>query len=115
MLKSSAFDELISAVKTVISGNRYLSPSITEDVIAHWLNLLSTLKNPQTGKLSAREREVLTLLAQGNNTKEIAYELGISQKTIESHRQKIMKKLDLFSVAELTKYAIRKGLSTLDS
>lgn len=113
MLKNSAFNELISAVKTVSSGKRYLSPSITEAVIADWLVLLAKQEKPAGVKLSSRENEVLILLAQGNNTKEIAYELELSVKTIESHRQKIMQKLNLFSVAELTKYAIRKGLSTL--
>jgi len=64
--------------------------------------------------LSKREREVLQLIAEGNNTKEIAYQLDLSIKTIETHRQQIMRKLNLQSVAALTRYAIREGLSPLE-
>jgi DNA-binding NarL/FixJ family response regulator len=64
--------------------------------------------------LSAREREVLQLLAEGNSTKSIAVSLKVSTKTIETHRQQIMEKLNLHSVAELTKYAVKEGLTSLD-
>jgi DNA-binding NarL/FixJ family response regulator len=63
--------------------------------------------------LTSREREVLQLLAEGRNTKEIAFTLDVSVKTIEFHRQQIMKKLDLFSLPELTKYAVREGITSL--
>ncbi len=65
-------------------------------------------------KLTSREREVLQLLAEGNATKEIATKLHVSVSTIETHRRQVMEKLELFSVAELTKYAIREGLTSVD-
>ena len=69
---------------------------------------------PTVSLPSSREREVLQLIAEGKGTKEIAYTLGVSVKTVETHRQQIMKKLNLHSVAELTRYAIREGLTPLD-
>jgi len=66
-------------------------------------------------RLSPREREVLQLMAEGRATKEIAHDLGVSVKTVETHRRQVMEKLNLFSVAELTKYAVREGLTALDA
>jgi DNA-binding NarL/FixJ family response regulator len=114
LLKDSAFEELTMAIKTVLSGKTYLSPAIAgvvvEDAMRH-----STQKNSQARvELTAREREVLQLLAEGHTTKRIATQLSVSVKTIETHRHKVMEKLDTYSVAELTKYAVREGLTSLE-
>lgn len=110
--KECAFEELVQAIRTVEAGKRYLSPSLkglsddsADGGFAEASNAFSSLTN--------REREVLQLMAEGQNTKQIAMNLHVSIKTIETHRRQIMEKLDLYSVAELTKYAIREGLTTL--
>ena len=114
LLKDSAFEELTMAIKTVLSGKTYLSPSIAGVVVENAMRN-STQKNTQTrAELTAREREVLQLLAEGRTTKRIATQLSVSVKTIETHRRQVMEKLDIHSVAELTKYAVREGLTTLE-
>ena len=114
LLKDSAFEELTMAIKTVLSGKTYLSPAIAgvvvEDAMRH-----STQKGSQARvELTAREREVLQLLAEGRTTKRIATQLNVSVKTVETHRRQVMEKLDIHSVAELTKYAVREGLTSLE-
>lgn len=117
LLKESAFKELAVAIRTVMQGGRYLSPAIGK--------MMGVAENRQGAQgpaanntaftaLSEREREVLQLLAEGRTTKEIADKLFLSAKTVESHRLRIMEKLRLFSVADLTKYAVREGLTTLE-
>lgn len=115
LLKDCAFEELLQAIKTVSSGKTYLSPSISGVVVDDYLHRLSKSHVSDVDVLTDREREVLQLLAEGQSTKQIALKLHISAKTIETHRRQIMNKLDLHTVAELTKYAVRKGLTTLDS
>jgi DNA-binding NarL/FixJ family response regulator len=115
LLKDCAFEELANAIHTVAADQIYLSPRISHVVINDYLNRVSTEKNSIFSVLTAREREVLQLLAEGKTTKEIAYTLDLSTKTVEAHRQKIMEKSNLHSVAELTKYAIREGLTSLES
>mgnify|MGYP001767193123 FL=1 len=114
LLKDSAAEELITAIRAVVGGHAYVSPAIAyvlvEDVLRR-APAAGPAAPPQP--LTPREREVLQLLAEGKSTKEIAGILGVSGKTVESYRLKIMAKLDLHSVAELTKYAIREGLSPL--
>ena len=107
LLKDSAFEELAEAIRTVRSGRCYLSAAI-----AH----LAECDPPHGGRLvlTTREREVLQLMAEGDNTKTIAYKLSVSVKTVETHRQHIMRKLNIHSVAGLTKYAIREGMTGLD-
>jgi len=114
VLKDSAFEELITAIKTVVSNQSYLSPKITDVVIKDYVQTLSKGDVSAFSVLTAREREVLQLLAEGRSTKEIAASLSVSVKTVETHRQQIMDKLDIHSVAELTKYAIREGLTSLE-
>jgi len=114
LLKDSAFEELTMAINTVLSGKTYLSPAIAgvvvEDAMRH-----STQKGSQARvELTAREREVLQLLAEGRTTKKIATQLSVSVKTVETHRRQVMEKLDIHSVAELTKYAVREGLTSLE-
>ncbi len=112
LLKDSAFEELAAAIREVRLGRIYLSPAATDLVVRDFLQREQPARAPGAfGVLSSREREVLQLIAEGRSTKEIAADLGISAKTVETHRKQIMHKLKLFSIAELTKYAIREGLT----
>ena len=113
LLKDCAFEELVSAIQAVIQGDTYLSPGIAGIVVQDYLNKLTTDRSSADTVLTSREREVLQLIAEGNSTKEIAARLSVSVKTVETHRRQIMEKLGIFSIAELTKYAIREGLTSL--
>jgi DNA-binding NarL/FixJ family response regulator len=115
LLKDCAFEELIRAIRTVIDGKTYLSPSISGVVVEDYIYRLSKPDFSDSDVLSDREREVLQLMAEGGTTKQIAQKLHISVKTVETHRRQIMSKLDVHTVAELTKYAIRKGLTSLET
>jgi DNA-binding NarL/FixJ family response regulator len=112
LLKDSAHEELLHAVRAVIAGQVYLSPSITGVVIDDYVRRVGA-PHSESAVLTPREREVAQLLAEGRSTKEIAAQLFVSVKTIETHRQHIMEKLNINSIAELTKYAIREGLTEL--
>ena len=112
--KISAARELITAIRTVEGGGVYLSPKVQAVVIQGFLGNLEEGQVEISEDLTAREREVLQLIAEGRTSKEIASELNRSIKTIQSHRQNIMDKLNLHNVASLTKYAIRAGLTPLD-
>jgi len=114
MLKDCAFEELDRAIREVARGNTYLSPMISGVVVEDYLRRLNKSGASESSILSDREREVLQLLAEGQSTKQIGLKLFISAKTVETHRRQIMNKLDMYTVAELTKYAIRKGLTSLD-
>jgi len=114
VLKEAGFSELSDVIKEVREGRLYLSPLVSEQVIKDYIRLAEVDEGSVFALLTAREREVLQLLAAGSATKEIAGELHLSVKTVESHRKQIMDKLEIHSVAELTKYAIREGLSSLD-
>lgn len=114
LLKDCAFEELNRAISTVLSGKKYLSPIISDVVVDDYLYRLRRESKRSSEVLTDREREILQLLAEGKTTKQIALKLHISVKTVETHRRQIMNKLDLHSVAELTKYAVRKGLTSLD-
>ena len=115
LLKDSAFEELTLSIRTVMGNQVYLSPGITGVVIKDYMRRLSGTESGNTPILTPRETEVLQLLAEGRHTADIANLLQISVKTVETHRKQIMDKLDLHSVAELTKYAVREGLTSLDS
>ncbi len=110
LLKNCACDELVNAINTVMQHRIYLSPSITGVVIEDYIRRSAAIEEPV---LTQREREVLQLLAEGKATREIAKKLHVSAKTVATHRQNIMDKLDLHSVAQLTQYAISQGLVTL--
>jgi DNA-binding NarL/FixJ family response regulator len=114
MLKDCAIDELLIAIRHVASGQIYLARAIEETVIKDYLKLVASKPDSAFSALSAREREVLQLLARGLSTKEIAVEINVSIKTVETHRKQIMDKLGIHSIAQLTKYAIREGLTPLD-
>jgi two-component system response regulator NreC len=113
LLKDAAFEELSVAIKAVLKGQIYLSPAITGVVVGQSLGRLGSKARSQRAKLSKREQEVLQLIAEGKSTKEIAATLYVSVKTVESHRKQIMDNLDIHSVAGLTKYAVREGLTSL--
>ena len=139
LLKDGAFDELVSAIRTVVANKVYLSPRVAGVVVDDYVSRLPGKTRGGAGgkdkdaapggdegggahveaksafqKLTAREREVLQLMAEGFATKEIAARLNVSDKTVETHRRQLMEKLQLYSVAEVTKYAIREGLTSLD-
>jgi DNA-binding NarL/FixJ family response regulator len=111
--KDSAFAELITAVTAVAKGKMYLSPSIAETVVKNSLEKLDRKDEGSSVLLSGREREVLQMIAEGKSTKEIALKLFVSTKTVETHRKQIMDKLNIRTVAGLTKYALREGLTSL--
>jgi DNA-binding NarL/FixJ family response regulator len=112
LLKEAAFSELVTALRQVRSGKIQLSPRVAEMVLEDYVHLARQAPGP-ANTLSAREREVLQATAEGRSTKEIAFNLGLSVKTVETHRKQIMEKLDLHSIAELTKHAVREGLTPL--
>ena len=114
LLKDCAFEELIRAVHTVLSGRMYLSPEIAGPVMEDYVRYLSTTDSSGFSVLTVREREVLQLLSEGKTTRQIATDLHVSIKTVETHRQQIMGKLNINSVADLIKYAIREGLTRLE-
>jgi len=114
VLKESGFAVLAEVIEEVRAGRLYLSPAVAEQVIRDYVRLAEAEAGSALAVLSGREREVMQLIAGGRSTKEIAGELHLSVKTVESHRKQIMAKLGLRSVAELTKYAIREGLTPLD-
>jgi DNA-binding NarL/FixJ family response regulator len=115
LLKDCASEELANAIHQVVRGKKYLSPEITGVVIDDFLLGGASEKGATVAsQLSPREREVLQLIAEGWSTKQIASHLYVSIKTIETHRRQIMKKLDLHTIADLTKYAIREGLTSIE-
>ncbi len=113
LLKDCASEELILCIQTVSSGRVYLSPTITPMVVRGFVNPTREDILSVGAVLSSRERQVLQMIAEGRSTKEIADLLFISVKTVESHRKKIMDKTDLHTVADLTKFAIRHGLTSV--
>ncbi len=114
LLKDCAVDELRDAIRSVLDGQVYLSGQITGVVIDDYVHKLEQGRDVGGDQLTPREREVLQLLAEGKTTKQAALDLKVSAKTIETHRQHIMAKLNFNSIAELTKYAIREGYTSLD-
>jgi two-component system response regulator NreC len=114
LLKDCAFEELAKAIRSVAAGQTYLSPMIVDIVVRSYFHNIEKTDSPIFSVLTNREREVLQLLAEGKTAKEIASYLCISVKTIETHRQQIMRKLNIHSIAELTKYAIREGLTSME-
>ncbi len=114
LLKDCALEELVKAIRIVVSNKTYLSPGVSDIVIKDFVNNWSSPGQTAFSVLTAREREVLQLMAEGKTTNQIAYQLCLSVKTVEAHRKQTMNKLGIHSVAELTKYAIRQGLTSLE-
>jgi len=115
LLKNCAFDELIEAISAVVKNRTYMSARIADTVMKEFAQHLSQNDSSPTALLTAREREVLQLIAEGLTTKQIAERIHVSVKTVETHRQQIMNKLNVRSIAGLTKIALREGLTTLDT
>ena len=114
LLKDCAFEELAQAIRLVLADNTYLSPRIANFLVQDYLRRLPDSTQDPFSILTAREREVLQMIAEGNTTKQIAELLHISYKTVESHRQQVMYKLRTKSIAALTKFAIRVGLTSIE-
>lgn len=114
LLKDCAFEELDRAITVVGHGKVYLSPGVAGVVVEDYVRRLADAPDPELALITGKERQVLQLVAEGRTTKEIAAALHLSVKTIETHRQNLMAKLDVHSIAELTKLAIRAGLTRLE-
>jgi len=114
LLKDCTFEELAGAIRNVAQGNTYLSPKIADVVVKGYLSKGARSSPDGQSLLTAREREILQLIAEGLSTKEISTHICLSVKTVETHRRNIMEKLNIRSIAELTKYSIREGLVALD-
>jgi DNA-binding NarL/FixJ family response regulator len=114
LLKDCALEELVKAVRTVLNRKIYLSPGVSDIVIKDFVIGWSAPESSAYSILTTREREVLQLMAEGRNTNQIAEKLCVSVKTVEAHRKQLMNKLDIHNVAELTKYAIKQGLTSLE-
>ena len=113
LLKDCAAEELVKAIRVVLANRIYLSQAIAGVVVEDYISCRRASVNHSTGTdLTTREREVLQLIAEGNSTKEIAASLHVSVKTVETHRQHVMEKLDIHNIAGLTKYAIREGITS---
>ncbi len=106
VLKTQAGEELVNAIREVARGATYLSPDVSRAVVDAYLTRSDVSQDP----LTDRERQVLQLVAEGNTTKQVASILGVSVKTAESHRTRLMKKLDIHETAGLVRYAVRRGL-----
>jgi len=114
LLKRCAAEELVRAIRTVVAEQTYLSPEVAGTVTTDYVKRITSEETSVRSVLTQREIEVLQLLAEGKNTKEIARALGVTVRTVEAHRQRMMEKLGFQSLAELTKYAVREGLTSLD-
>lgn len=116
LLKSSVASELVFAIDEVLKGRYYVTPSVTKDLVGSLVGLQSETRRQRPeafGQLTARQREVLQLVAEGKANKEIASVLKISPKTVEFHKSRIMRELGLHTTAELTRYAISHGIVSL--
>lgn len=115
LVKQSAPAELLSAIQAAYQGDSFLSPAISKTIIEEYLrHNEKNIQKDSYDKLSIREREVLQLIAEGHSNREIAEKLNISLKTVGVHRVNLMEKLDIHSTTDLVKYALRKGIISLD-
>jgi len=111
--KSSSVEELIMAIESVMAGKLYLSPEVSGDILADYRKSLRSDAQPLKPLLSEREKHLLRLIAEGRRNKEISAELGVSIKSVEAYRSRLMKKLGCSSSAELVRYAVRQGIAEL--
>lgn len=113
LIKDCAFDELVNAIHSVIDGKMYISHSLSGIMVKEYIDRIYSEEVDVLSRLTEKEKVVLKQIAEGKNVKEIAAEHGLSIKTVETHRNNIMKKLDLSSVTELVKFAIKEGIIDL--
>ena len=113
LLKDCANEEFLRAIRAVAAGQTYLSPTIAGQVVENYVHQAGTKAGSSPQTLTPREREVLQLVAEGWGNKQIANRLGVSVKTVEIHRHQIMERLNIHNVAELTKFAVREGMTSL--
>jgi DNA-binding NarL/FixJ family response regulator len=113
VVKDAAFTELLQAIETVMTGKRYLSPALTSVVVDAVLGIGKEEDLQAESVLTFRERQVLQMVAEGMTSRQIADKLCVSPKTVETHRTRVMRKLNLLSLADLVKYAVREGLTSL--
>ena len=115
LLKENSLEELSDAIRAVTAGKTYVSPSVAGALVRGYVAGGADKSVSAVNRLTAREREVLQLIAEGHSTKEIAGRLELSAKTISTHREHVMSKLEISSVAGLTKFAIRHGLTSVET
>lgn len=115
ILKSYFFDEVLKAIEVVRKNGYYLSPKITDVVIEDYIHEQSLDVKSSANSLAVREREIIQLVAEGLTTKQIAMRLNLSPKTADANRRQVMAKLGINNIAQLTKYAIREGLTSAES
>lgn len=115
LLKDCSSSELVQAISKVAAGGMYICSGIIGVVMDDYIKCIPDAPAQSQAPLTPRERETLQLIAEGNNAKNIAFLLKINVKTVDTHRQQIMKKLKMYSIAELTKYAIREGVTSVES
>ena len=113
LIKDCSFKELVQAIRRVMANKTYLSPGIMDVVVKDYVRPPAYSDSPYSSNLTLREKEVLQLVAEGHSTSQIANSLHVSVKTIETHRQNLMGKLNTKGIAGLTKYAIREGLTSV--
>ena len=115
LLKDNSIEELARAIRVVVAGKVYVSPGVASIVIKDYVRQLKESGKSVPPLLTPRETEVLQLVSEGKTSKEIASIMHISAKTVDTHRRQMMAKLNVSSIAQLTKYAIRSGLTSLDT
>lgn len=113
LLKDCAFEELITAIRALANGQIFLSSKVAGTLLKDYRKLAAFEDQLQSFPLTAREREVLQLIGEGRASKEIAHALSLSVKTVETHRRNILQKLNLKNTAELIRFAIQEGLTSL--
>jgi two-component system, NarL family, response regulator NreC len=114
LLKANAFDEVVQAIRTVMNNKHYVSGDVADTIVSDYVSQMAQTTPTSRTLLSPREREVLQLLAEGYATKDIAERLLVSTNTIDTHRAHIMAKLNIRTIADLVKYAVREGLTSLE-
>ena len=115
VLKRSASDDLLRAIREVDAGGSALHPTVAAKLLKDYARNAKALNHRDTGsELTARESQVLKLIAEGNTNQQVADQLGLGRKTVDTHRTNIMRKLDIHDVTELVKYALRRGMIQLE-
>lgn len=114
LLKEATSSELVGAIYKVMRGETYLSSQINKIIITAFQNSLKNPLETQSTELTRREKQILKLIAEGSNSKQIGSELNIAAKTVDTHKRNLMEKLGIHNMADLIKYAIREGFTSID-